>query len=355
MAQDIMFGTGWRPDPPDERDYYLSHDEIRDLLRGTGVLDATTGAITALRSSVDLRAWCSPVQFQGHYNTCTAHVTTGMIELLENKAHGSYVAASRLFLYQVACRILGETGDPGVYLRQMMGTVALVGVPPEKYWPYLDTAIKDDPRLDAQPDAFLYAVAKEFGGVRYFRLDEPVTKPDDSDGGDGSGGAEHEKPPGAGGEASQKAKLPKPTKPTKPPDLPKPPHLDLLLRLRVCLSASLPSSLGFSLYRSSLVLAADDGEIPMPKKDEKPVGSHAVLLVGYDDKKVIGDGEEHEKTRGAFLFKNSWSVDWGDKGYGWLPYAYLRDGLAKDCWSMTRARWVETDAFQLGLEEKDPG
>jgi len=308
-----MFGTGWRPDPPDARDFHLRHDEIRDLLRGTGVLDAATGAISELRPRVDLRKWCSPVQFQGHYNTCTAHVTTGMIELLENKAHGEYVTASRLFLYQVARRILGETGDPGVYLRQMMGTVALVGVPPEKYWPYLDTSTDDDPRLDAQPDAFLYAVGKEFGGVRYFRLDSATGK-----------------------EGKKKQAV-----------------TETLLHLRACLAASLPSSIGFTLYRSSLVLAAADGVIPLPEEGEKPAGSHAVLLVGYDDKKPIGDGKKHKKTRGAFLFKNSWGIDWGADGYGWLPYAYLKDGLAQDCWSMTRARWVETDRFQLGLEEEE--
>jgi len=357
MAQDIMYGTGWRPDPPDERDYHLSHDEIRDLLRGTGVLDALTGAITALRSSVDLRKWCSPVLFQGHYNTCTAHVTAGMIELLENKAHGAYVAASRLFLYQVARRILGESGDPGVYLRQMMGTVALVGVPPEKYWPYLDTSIKDDPRLDTQPDAFLYAVAKEFGGVRYFRLDAPAVASSDGQGGDGGTAAPDDALPKMGKVPAKKAVKEKVKAKiaqkvaTKVAD--KVPEPDTLLKIRACLSASLPSSLGFSLYRSSLVLAADDGEVPMPKQDEEPVGSHAILLVGYDDDKVIGDGKEHEKTKGAFLFKNSWSTDWGADGYGWLPYAYLTSGLAKDCWSMTQARWIDTDAFQLGLEDED--
>ena len=308
MAQDVMFGTGWRPDPPDERDFHLGHDEIRDLLRGTGVLDAMTGAITGLRAAVDLRKWCSPVKFQGHYNTCTAHVTTGMIELLENKAHGAYVTASRLFLYQVARRILGESGDPGVYLRQMMGTVALVGVPPEKYWPYLDTKVKDDPRLDAQPDAFLYAVAKEFGGVRYFRLDDsPAAAPhgrdsaaddpipgkpgrgEDASADKGPGG----KPAGRAGSGPRQRIARKVAEKVAQHH----PEADLLLKLRACLSASLPSSLGFTLYRSSLVLAADDGEVPMPKQDEAPVGSHAVLLVGYDDHKVIGDGKDHEKTR----------------------------------------------------------
>lgn len=308
MPDDILFGTGWRPDPPDARDLTLDHGEIVDLLRGTGVPDAVTGRRLRLAPSVDLRHWCSPVQFQGHYNTCTAHVTAGMLELLENRGHGAYVPASRLFLYQVARRMLGEDGDPGVYLRQMMGAVALLGAPPEKFWPYLDTSKKHDPRLDAEPDAFVYAVAKDFGGVRYFRLDHRSDE----------------------GETRRRN----------------------LFRIRACLSASLPSSIGFPLYMSALKKAKTSGEVPLPPAGEEPVGSHAVLLVGYDDAREIG-GDGTEKTTGAFLFKNSWGEDWGEGGYGWLPYAYLTEGLARDSWAMSGARWLDTDAFQLELEKTE--
>ena len=302
MPRPILFGTGWRPDPPDERDLGLHADPVRELLAGTAIRKALAHR---LPGSVDLRRWCSPVQFQGYYNTCTAHVAAGMLELLETKAHGSYVPASRLFLYQVAKRILGETGDPGVYLRQMMGTVVLVGVPPEKYWPYLDTSRKDDPRIDGDPDAFCYAVAGDYGAARYFRLDPAGSEPE-----------------------------------------------DVLARLRKVLAASIPTSLGFPLYQSSLERAATTGKLSFPARAEQAVGSHAVLLVGYDDSRRIasGDGEE---TTGAFLLKNSWGEDWGETGYGWLPYRYVTDGLAKDCWTLMQPRWVETDEFQLGLEEEN--
>ena len=331
MAQDIMFGTGWRPDPPDERDFHLGHDEIRDLLRGTGVLDATTGAITALRSSVDLRKWCSPVQFQGHYNTCTAHVTAGMLELLENKAHGAYVAASRLFLYQVARRILGETGDPGVYLRQMMGTVALVGVPPEKYWPYLDTSIKDDPRLDAQPDAFLYAVAKEFGGVRYFRLDETVPGSD---------------PPRGPlkGRSSRRS--------SRRWGRPIPP--------RTSCSSSAPASRPPCRARSaSASTAALSSWPPTTARSRCPRRTRSRSAVTRSCSSATTTGRRSatarstRRPRAPSCSRTPGAADWGADGYGWLPYAYLRDGLARDCWSMTQARWVETDAFQLGLEDEE--
>ncbi|MCX7999777.1 MAG: cysteine protease, partial [Leptospiraceae bacterium] len=40
----------------------------------------------------------------------------------------------------------------------------------------------------------------------------------------------------------------------------------------------------------------------------KPLGGHAVVLVGYDDEK------------NAFLFLNSWGSNWADSGYGWIDY-----------------------------------
>ena len=54
------------------------------------------------------------------------------------------------------------------------------------------------------------------------------------------------------------------------------------------------------------------GIIPMPNtKTQKLLGGHAILLIGYDDK---------SKT---FKFQNSWGTNWGDKGYGYIPYDYV--------------------------------
>ncbi len=41
---------------------------------------------------------------------------------------------------------------------------------------------------------------------------------------------------------------------------------------------------------------------------------HAVVFVGWDD------------TKGAWLIKNSWGIDWGENGYGWLAYGSNRIG-----------------------------
>ena len=82
------------------------------------------------------------------------------------------------------------------------------------------------------------------------------------------------------------------------------------------------------------------GEIPFPGSGDTLEGGHAILAVGYDDNKKIGS------ANGALLIRNSWGTQWGDKGYGWLPYAYVEQGLADDFWSMVKAEFVDTDLFK---------
>ena len=55
--------------------------------------------------------------------------------------------------------------------------------------------------------------------------------------------------------------------------------------------------------------------------NEKMTGGHAMTVVGYDDK------EEH------FIIRNSWGVEWGDKGYFYMPYSYITNkNLCSDFW-----------------------
>ncbi|MFH1037781.1 MAG: C1 family peptidase [PVC group bacterium] len=64
------------------------------------------------------------------------------------------------------------------------------------------------------------------------------------------------------------------------------------------------------------------GEIQLPANGETSLGGHAVCVMGYS----------REGT--YFKFKNSWSDDWGDGGYGYLPYEYM-DRYCLDAWSST--------------------
>jgi GNAT superfamily N-acetyltransferase len=50
------------------------------------------------------------------------------------------------------------------------------------------------------------------------------------------------------------------------------------------------------------------GRIPRAREPYMPIGTHSILLLGYNDEKQ------------EFTFQNSWGVKWGDKGFGSLPY-----------------------------------
>jgi C1A family cysteine protease len=53
------------------------------------------------------------------------------------------------------------------------------------------------------------------------------------------------------------------------------------------------------------------------------------------------------ETTGALLIRNSWSRDWGDEGYGWLPYEYVLKGAADDFWVLLSQDWVDTGQFKM--------
>lgn len=89
------------------------------------------------------------------------------------------------------------------------------------------------------------------------------------------------------------------------------------------------------------------GGIPFPAPGERAIWGHAVTAVGYDDDMKITNTKSNKETKGALLIRNSWGTQWGDHGYGWLPYDYMLQKLAMDFWSMQSMKWVETGQFGL--------
>lgn len=72
-------------------------------------------------------------------------------------------------------------------------------------------------------------------------------------------------------------------------------------------------ALGIILYQS--FYTPFQGTIPLPVSDEELTEGHAVLVVGYEDGSASGGG--------FLILRNSWGLDWGERGYGYLPYAYI--------------------------------
>ncbi len=84
--------------------------------------------------------------------------------------------------------------------------------------------------------------------------------------------------------------------------------------IRAWLDAGRAIVLGVRLY-GTWFNPAPSGRIAMPPAGAVQLGAHAVFVVGYED--GIGAGG------GWVIVRNSWGTDWGDDGYGLLPYAYV--------------------------------
>ena len=81
--------------------------------------------------------------------------------------------------------------------------------------------------------------------------------------------------------------------------------------------------------------------------DKAKTHNHAVAVVGWDDNFDRNHFTNPPPGNGAFILRNSWGKDWGDSGYGWLPYNYVLDRLALDFWSLISMQWVDSQEFGL--------
>lgn len=88
--------------------------------------------------------------------------------------------------------------------------------------------------------------------------------------------------------------------------------LNGLDQLKEQLAKGNPAVFGYMVYKSFMSpIVATTGKMPMPKPNEQLLGGHAILVVGYDDAQQV------------LIIKNSWGKGWGDKGYFYMPYAYV--------------------------------
>jgi C1A family cysteine protease len=297
-------GMGWLPDRPDVRDYVSTTPQVQEKLSAAGsktvrLLAERTAAVDEgagdaageLPASVDLREWFSPVEDQGQLGSCTANAACGIVEYYQRRAHGKYVDMSRLFLYKVTREFLGLTGDTGAYLRSTMGSLALFGTPPEKYWPY------DIAKFEDEPPAFSYAFGNDFQALTYYRLDPAGTTGD-----------------------------------------------QVLAQVKAHLAAGQPAMFGFTVY-ATIQKPSKPGDIPFPSAGENVLGGHAIVAAGYDDARQVKNPIDGSVKTGAIRIRNSWSASWGEDGYGWLPYEYVLQGVAEDWWVMTSAEWTDSSAF----------
>ncbi|MGF6889248.1 C1A family cysteine protease [Nocardia sp. GAS34] len=236
-----------------------------------------TRTVTDRPSSVDLRPQMPPVYDQGMLGSCTANAIGAAMEYERDRQGETDFMPSRLFIYYNERAREGTVGsDSGAQIRDGIKVVNREGVCPEALWPY-DTAL-----FAQKPPRRCYVNAKTDIAIRY----ESIAS---------------------------------------------------MGELRNALASRLAVVFGFTVYQSfESPEVAKNGEVPMPGPNERVVGGHAVLAVGYDD------------GASTLLVRNSWGPSWGIAGYFHMPYAYLAgpaggtqdsarvDGayLASDLWAI---------------------
>ena len=110
---------------------------------------------------------------------------------------------------------------------------------------------------------------------------------------------------------------------------------DTLRTAKGFLAAGFPFVLGFPVTTAM----TRDAEIPFPAVFDRVLTGMAVLAIGYDDSRRV------HSDKGAILIRNSWGKDWGNDGYGWLPYSYIRERMAVDLWTLVKRSWLKSGEF----------
>lgn len=213
---------------------------------------------------VDLRPLDSPIQDEGALGSCTANALAGALQFLELKNNEKLVNLSRLFIYYNERSIEGTIDqDAGAQIRDGVKVLNQLGVCSEYVCPY---AIN---QFTQKPTEQSYEEALERKIISYHRLNGQD---------------------------------------------------DML----TCLADGFPFVFGFTVYNGfESAQVAKTGEVSMPGPDEKILGGHAVMAVGYD------------LAKQQFIVRNSWSASWGAKGYFYIPFDYLRT-MADDFWTIRK-------------------
>ncbi|WP_084395929.1 C1 family peptidase [Henriciella aquimarina] len=214
----------------------------------------TASAHPELPPAVDLSPMCSPVEDQGHIGSCTANSVAGALEYHQILHRQPMTDLSRLFMYYNARKLKGSIDeDTGCSMAQAVASYLAFGACPEPVWPY-------NPLLwDKEPSQEAYQSAGHFSALQYASVQHG-------------------------------------------------------LDLKIALYSGLPIIFGMGVPSHALqVIARKTGHVKPPEDGnwEPARSGHAMLIVGYDDRK------------NAWLVRNSWGPGWGLNGYVWIDYRVM--------------------------------
>lgn len=207
---------------------------------------------------------------QGQLGSCTANAYGGGVEYDDILDGGDLGTPSRLGIYFGERQREGTTSyDSGAYGHDAFKDGHEFGVASEKLWPYDISKFKETP-----PSAYLEAR----GDHKVLKYVHPA------------------------------------------------PNVN---RFKALLSNKQTIAFGFTVYESfESEEVAETGIVPMPSQNEKVLGGHEPLMVGY-----LKSYPDH------VLVRNSWGTEWGLEGYCLMPWSYVLDpGYASDWRSIYRPK-----------------
>ena len=204
-------------------------------------------------ASIDLAPYTGPVLNQGSIGSCTANaISTAMYNAKAKK--GDTFVSSRLFIYYEERAMIDTVNeDSGAYIRDGFKVINKLGTPRESTWPYIQ---KD---FTVKPSPLAYTKALEHQAIEYYALPVQVDA------------------------------------------------------IKGALIEGFPVVFGFDVFTSFFKIRKSKPKMPMPVAGEELVGGHAVIIVGYSNR------------RKCFKVQNSWGERWGEKGFFWMPYEYVSD------------------------------
>lgn len=215
-----------------------------------------------------------PVRNQGHYGACTAFSGTAVraaltaryhLELGEDPDVGDTPSAR--YAYLRTRQLDGDpTVDQGASMESACRCYPTYGVAPARYDPWDDAkaAVGDMTWLNHQPTKDAEAGAQFFGASGYARLS-------------GTGMA-------------------------------------LIASIAQCLAEGYPPLIAFGVPQSFMNVGAD-GHVKVPGSTEPSEGGHAnAVFAIFTDSSFPGGG--------CILHQNSWTTQWGQDGYGYMPFAW---------------------------------
>lgn len=231
-----------------------------------------TGVATAIPKSVDLRRYAGAIEDQQNTNSCTANAGVSACEIWAERA-GEPHDFSRLFLYFNERDNPYGVQDNGAEMRRICYCLNKQGVCLESTWPF------DVSQVNAKPPERAYAEAETWKVGRYERIEN-------------------------------------------------------LTGVINALANGCPVLLGMYIREPFFGLPDSDDNyqwlISQGYTSQPVVGSHAMLIVGYDGK-------------GNFIIENSWGTGWASKGYGYVPYGFVSYD-AHDFWVFTEFAGWSMDA-----------